>query len=73
MADILIRGVPDEVVTALDARAKQLGLTRSAYLRRVLERERADRATPVAVEHFALLAQRTTDLDDPEIMTGAWS
>ena len=32
MADMLIRGVPDDVVAALDIRARQLGLSRSEYV-----------------------------------------
>lgn len=31
MTDILIRGVPDDVVTAIDARAKRVGLSRTAF------------------------------------------
>lgn len=71
MIDILIRGVPDEVVAAIDARAARLGLSRSEYLRRTLERERADGSVTVAqLEQLAGLAG---DLDDPEVMSGAWS
>ena len=29
MTDVLIRAVPEEVITALDARASRLGLSRS--------------------------------------------
>jgi hypothetical protein len=38
MTDILIRDLPDEVIDALDARARQLGLSRSEYVRRLLRR-----------------------------------
>lgn len=34
MTDILIRDMPDEVLAAIDAKAKRVGLSRSAYLRR---------------------------------------
>ena len=49
MTDILIRGVPDEVLAAIDARAKRVGLSRTAYLRRALERERLPGAGPVTL------------------------
>lgn len=39
MSDVLIRDVTDHVITAVDARARRLGLSRSEYLRRVLGRE----------------------------------
>ena len=38
MTDILIRDVPDEVLSAIDAKAKRVGLSRSEYLRRTLDR-----------------------------------
>ncbi len=40
MTDMLVRDIPDEVIAAIDARAKRLGLSRSEYLRRTLERLR---------------------------------
>jgi hypothetical protein len=39
MPDILIRGVPDDVVAAIDAKAQRAGLSRTEYLRRTLSRE----------------------------------
>ena len=39
MTDVLVRNVPDEVITAPDARAASLGLSRSDYLRRRLAQE----------------------------------
>jgi hypothetical protein len=35
MTDMLIRDVPDEVITAVDAHAARLGLPRSEYARRL--------------------------------------
>jgi plasmid stability protein len=46
MADILIRDIPEEVIAAIDARAKRVGLSRTEYLRRALERERAGYCRP---------------------------
>lgn len=72
MTDILIRDVPDDVLAAIDAKAKRVGLSRTEYLRRSLERERV----PAAAVSVALLARTATlaqDLDDPDVMSGAWS
>ena len=73
MTDILIRDVPDDVLTAIDAKAKRVGLSRSEYLRRTLERERAPDAGPVTVEQLRRVASLVGDLDDPVVMDGAWS
>ena len=34
--NLLVRDIPEKVVSALDAEAERLGLSRSEYLRRVL-------------------------------------
>ncbi len=73
MTDILIRDSPDEVIAAIDARAKRVGLSRSEYLRRTLERERAGSASPISLDHLARVASLAADLDDPDVMSGAWS
>ncbi|MGB6057263.1 MAG: ribbon-helix-helix protein, CopG family [Microthrixaceae bacterium] len=73
MTDILIRGVPEEVVTAIDAKAKRVGLSRSEYLRRALDRERVQDAGPVTVEQLRRAASLVRDLDDPDVIDGAWS
>ena len=73
MTDILIRDVPDEVLAAIDAKAKRVGLSRTAYLRRALERERGLDAGPVSVEQLEQLATLAADLDDPDVMSNAWS
>jgi len=73
MTDVLVRNVPDEVITALDARAASLGLSRSDYLRRRLAQEAAMGTTqPVTAAHLAAFAETFADLGDPEIMKGAW-
>ena len=73
MTDILIRDVPDDVLAVIDANAKRLGLSRAAYLRRALERERPQEAGPVTVEHLARLARIAVALEDPDVMSDAWS
>ncbi len=73
MTDILIRDVPDEVLAAIDAKAKRVGLSRNEYLRRTLERERVAAARPVSVEDLQQFAALVQDLEDPALMTDAWS
>jgi len=73
VTDILIRDIPDEVLAAIDARAKRVGLSRTEYLRRTLERERTGSVGPVSVEHFDRVAELAADLDDPDVMLNAWS
>ena len=73
VTDILIRDVPDEVLVAIDGKAKRLGLSRTAYLRRALERERFESSGPVTVDTLERLASLTADLGDPGVMSDAWS
>jgi hypothetical protein len=40
MADILIRDIPDDLLAAIDAKARQLALSRVEYIRRALARQR---------------------------------
>lgn len=73
MTDILIRDVPDEVLAAIDAKAKRVGLSRTEYLRRTLERERTQTNGPIGTDQLAQMATLIRDLDDPDVMTDAWS
>ncbi len=73
MTDILIRGIPDEVLAAIDAKAKRLGLSRAVYLRRALERERVGHAASVTVDQLERMATLADDLNDATVMSSAWS
>lgn len=73
MSDILIRDVPEDVVTAIDARAAAVGLSRNEYLRRRLAQESRVGARRVTLEDLRDFAQRCADLTDPEVMLQAWS
>ncbi|MFM7045037.1 MAG: FitA-like ribbon-helix-helix domain-containing protein [Ilumatobacteraceae bacterium] len=73
MTDILIRDIPDEVIAAIDARAKRVGLSRTEYLRRALERERIGSSGPVSIGDLARLAMLAADVEDPSVMANAWS
>ena len=72
MTDILIRDVPDDVVSAIDTKAARVGLSRSEFLRRTLDRERRSQTITVTVDDLAVFAESFRDLDDPEVMGGAW-
>ncbi|MHB1066896.1 MAG: type II toxin-antitoxin system VapB family antitoxin [Candidatus Nanopelagicales bacterium] len=72
MADILVRDVPDNVVSALDARAARLGLSRNEFLRRRFAQE-AVPLLAVNVDDLRSLAQTFGDLADPDVMKGAWA
>ena len=72
MADLLIRDVPDAVVAAVDAHAGRLGLSRSEYVRRRLAQDAEVSGSSVEVADLARLAKLTADLDDPDVMAGAW-
>ena len=76
MADLLIRDVPDAVVTGLDAAAARAGVSRVEYVRRTLaaEIERAAReARPVTRDDWRHFGGVTADLADEEAMREAWS
>ncbi|MCY9786305.1 antitoxin [Nocardiopsis sp. EMB25] len=72
MADVLIRNVPDSVLSAIDADAKRHGLSRSEYLRRSLERTARSAGTSVTEDDLSRFAEAFSDLGDPEVMKRAW-
>jgi hypothetical protein len=72
MTDMLIRGVPDDDVASLDARAQRLGLSRTEFLRRELARIAASDRGPVTSEALRAFAATFEDLADPDVMHRAW-
>lgn len=72
MPDVLIRDLPDHVVAAIDANAQRLGLSRNEYLRRQLATETPARAT-VTVADLKRSADVFADINDPDVMSSAWS
>jgi hypothetical protein len=73
MADILIRDLPDDVLAAIDAKARRVGLSRTEYIRRTLSRERGDADLDISVEDLVAFAERFADLTDADVMRQAWS
>lgn len=72
MTDILIRDVPDDVIAALEAHARRLGLSRSEYVRRRLTQDAAVTGSPVRAGDLARFAETFGDLADPDVMSRAW-
>lgn len=71
MPDLLIRDVPDDVIAAIDAIAKRLGLSRTEYVRRQLA-SAAKTGGSVGVEDLDQFAAVFADLGDADVMRGAW-
>lgn len=69
---MLIRDVPDEVLAAIDRRARSLGLSRSEYLRRQLARETVEGRAAVTHDDLLGFAEAFPDLADAEVMGRAW-
>lgn len=72
MSDLLIRDIPEHVLAGLDANAKRLGLSRSAYLRRALAREAVVTGERVTAADLGRFAASFSDLADAEVMHQAW-
>lgn len=72
MADILIRDIPDDVLTAIDASAQRAGLSRTEHLRRILGRERRDE-TDVTVADLERFSSVFADLADDDVIGQAWT
>ena len=72
MTDVLIRGVPDDVAGALDAKARRLGISLTEYLRRELARIATSDAGPVTADALRDFSATFSDLGDTELMRRAW-
>jgi hypothetical protein len=71
MTDMLIRDVPDDVIAALDAYARRLGLSRTEYVRRRLAQDASVSDAPVSTADLARFARAFGDLADPDVMSQA--
>ena len=72
MTDMLIRDVPDDVIAALEAHARRLGLSRTEYIRRKLAQDAGLSDSPVSTRDLARFADTFSDLADPDVMSQAW-
>jgi hypothetical protein len=72
VSDILIRDVPEDVLSAIDALAARLGISRSEYVRRRLAQDAATSAVDVSVDNLRDFGREFSDLADADAMTKAW-
>lgn len=72
MADVLIRDVPEAVLTGIDAHAARLGVSRVEYIRRRLAADAATASAKVSVRDLRKFAERYGDLADVGVMDAAW-
>jgi hypothetical protein len=72
MTDVLIRGVPSDVVAGVDARAERMGLSRSEFLRREMARMARTSDEPVTADALREFADAVADLADEDVMGQAW-
>lgn len=72
MPDILVRDLPDDVLAAIDAKARRAGLSRTEYIRRALTREGSGEASHVDVDDLRRFSETFADLEDSDVMSRAW-
>ncbi|MGH3975956.1 MAG: type II toxin-antitoxin system VapB family antitoxin [Pseudonocardiaceae bacterium] len=72
MSDMLIRDVPEDVLTAIDANAARLGLSRSEYVRRELARVAQRSASSVTPDDLQQFVITFSDLANADVMDQAW-
>ena len=72
MSDVLIRDIPDEVLTEIDARAARLGISRVEYVRRRLAQDAAVAPVSVTAADLRRFGATFEALNDPDVMAGAW-
>lgn len=72
MSDMLIRDVPEDVLTAIDANAARLGLSRSEYVRRELARVAQRSASSVTTDDLQRFVIAFSDLANADVMNQAW-
>ena len=71
MTDMLIRDVPDDVVAAMDAQPAGWGSRAASTFAAASPRTRLS-GSPVSTGDLARFAEIFGDLDDPDVMSGAW-
>ncbi|MHA4852739.1 type II toxin-antitoxin system VapB family antitoxin [Rhodococcus sp. MSC1_016] len=67
------RNFPIEDLPLLDEHAARLGISRTEFLRRQLQQEARRTATSVSTADLMRFSQDFPDLNDDEVMRGAWS
>lgn len=68
----LIRNFPAQDLVVLDEHAARLGISRTEYLRRLLQQEARRAASAVTVADLEKFSQAFSDLSDDDLMSHAW-
>ncbi|MFN0144515.1 MAG: ribbon-helix-helix protein, CopG family [Mycobacterium sp.] len=72
MSEILIRGIPDDVLAVLDQLAARIGLSRTEYIRRRLIQDARAARISVTPDDWNRFTDTYRDLGDPTVMDHAW-
>jgi hypothetical protein len=73
MTDILIRGIPKDVLAIIDEAAATRGMSRNEFLvKRLQEGFPAVAPTVVTTDDLARASRASKDLLDPSVMAQAW-
>lgn len=72
MSEILIRGIPDDVLAVLDQLAARIGLSRTEYIRRRLIQDARAARISVTPDDWNRFTDTYRDLSDPTVMDHAW-
>ncbi|MDR1294125.1 MAG: ribbon-helix-helix protein, CopG family [Bifidobacteriaceae bacterium] len=72
MTDVLVRNVSKDDLARLDRVAERVGLSRAEYLRRLIAEQVEAPAKDLTVGDLHQFTQATIDLDNPDVMRGAW-
>lgn len=70
--DVLIRDVPEEVLSAVESHAAKLGLSRNEYLRRQLAQDARRSVVPATRADLQWFAETFSDLAEPDVIKQAW-
>lgn len=72
MTDVLIRDVDDEDLARFDRAAKHRGLSRPEYLRLKIRDEPEPGRPEVTWDDLLAFTHAIRDVENPEVMAGAW-
>ncbi len=73
MPDVSICNLPDDVLAAIDAKTRRIGLSRTEYIHRTLSRERVEATEAVRAKDLVVFADTSAGLADDDVIRQAWS
>ena len=71
MAEILVRGIPEQTIAEIDRCAREGGITRNEYLLQLLDREFRPQVM-VTDDDLSRLRRLASDVTEPDVMRQAW-